>query len=48
MVPGLEDRLMKSSEEEVMFVGELVCSYHVLGTNLTELSDTERRIERTL
>jgi hypothetical protein len=30
MVPGLEERLMNSSEEEVVFVADLVCLDHNL------------------
>jgi hypothetical protein len=42
MVPGLEERLVTSSEEEVIFIAELVCLHLVPGTELSALSQVQK------
>ena len=46
MIPGLEECLMRSSEEELVFVAELVCFRPPVRLGLTSFSDTERCIQR--
>ena len=46
MIPGLEERLMRSSEEELVSIAELVCFRPPILLGLTGFSDTERRIQR--
>jgi hypothetical protein len=47
MVPGLEECLVKSSEEEVMFIVELVCLHLVLSTKLNALSQVQKGVSST-
>jgi hypothetical protein len=46
MIPGLDERLMRSSEEEVIFIAELVCFRPPVLLRLTSFSDTKRCIQR--
>jgi hypothetical protein len=46
MIPGLERRLMTSSEEEVVFIADLVSALFVVQHGLTRCTDQEGRFER--
>ena len=46
MIPGLEERLMRSSEEELVLIAELLCFCPPVLLGLTSFSDTERCIQR--
>jgi hypothetical protein len=44
MIPGLEGRLLEGSNEEVIYIGELVCGISARRPPIDLVADTERFI----
>ena len=52
LIPGLEERLMGSSEEEISFIADMVCVFilmhTVMNSSLSHAVDKEGSVECTI